>query len=76
MTPIRSQYTADELHRWLHDLDVPDALAALLEAQAMVLAEHGVTPGTQAFDGLMELHERVLPARVRRLQRERMASAN
>jgi hypothetical protein len=57
-------------------LTVSDSLAALCEIQARILADHGITPGTPAFDGYVSVHLRALIGRVATLRDEKLAGAS
>jgi hypothetical protein len=60
----------------IRDLQPSEALAVLTEVAGRVLARYGLTPNTPGFQSYLELHTRILPARVRRLHREAREVAN
>jgi hypothetical protein len=70
MTEWTHQDKTDELVASANELNLPDALTALLEAQAKIMADNGVVPGTDAYASLMALHGELLPARVTVLRRQ------
>lgn len=66
----------DEITCACDGLSVPDAIGALLEIAAQILADQGITPGGEDFDSFMSMVARTLPARVPRLREEALAAAN
>ena len=57
-------------------LTVPDALAALTEIQAQILADHAIVPGSDAFESYSVMMFSRLAGRVRALHAEKLAGAS
>ena len=55
-------------------LTVPDALSALIEIQAQILADHAIVPGSDAFESYSMMMFSTLAGRVRALHVEKLAS--
>jgi hypothetical protein len=67
---------AEEIGEGLHGLTVGHQVAAIIEALARLLASRGITPGTEAFDGFLDVLLPALAARTRRLVREHREAAH
>lgn len=77
LTPkLHQRMAEDEITCACDGLSVPDALGALLEIAARILADHGIVPGTADFDSFLIMVGRSLPPRVAQLRREALATAS
>lgn len=76
MKSLRRKFAEDEVEFAVHDLPAHEALGVMTEVSARILAEHGITPGSAAYTRYLDLHHRMLPARVRRLHREAREGAH
>ena len=67
----RAAHGRDEIVCACDALTVPDALAALTEIQAQILADHGIVPGSRAFEAYAMMSMMTLSGRVRALHAEK-----
>jgi hypothetical protein len=77
VAPKYSQQLAeDEIVMACDGLTMPEALGALLEVVAQILADRGIDPGTEDFDSFLGMVTRSLPQRVVQLRWEALAAAS
>ena len=60
----------------LHALPIDDAMAALIEMQALILADLGILPGTAEFDRLAIAYLARLAERVHNMRGAMLAAAH
>jgi hypothetical protein len=76
MNDTARRLAEDEIVCACDALSAPEALAAMTEVQAQILADHAIVPGTPAFEAFLEMYVRTLPGRVRALHREATGSTH
>jgi hypothetical protein len=62
------QMAEDEICCACDGLSAPEALSALLEIVAQILADQDIAPGTEDFDQFMTMVSKSLPPRVAQLR--------
>jgi len=66
----------DEIVMACDGLTMPEAIGALLEIAAQILADQDIVPGTEDFESFMTRVTKSLPERVAQLRWEGLAAAS
>jgi hypothetical protein len=76
VAPFPQRMAEDEIVMACDGLSAPQALGALLEIVAQILADQDMAPGTEDFERFMTMVMNSLPPRVEQLQWQALAIAS
>lgn len=76
VAPFPQRMAEDEIVMACDGLSAPQALGALLEIVAQILADQDMAPGTEDFERFMTMVKNSLPPRVEQLQWQALAIAS